>query len=823
MLVRTAIDGGWSVVASGGPGADTLAGRALPASVPGCVHTDLVADGAIPDPFLQENERATSWVGRTDWTYTTTLSHPAAADGQRIELVAHGLDTVADVRLDGALLGSVRNMHRTHRFDVTHLLNGGEQVLEVAFRSPLAEAEAASARLGARPHVNEHPYNAVRKNASSFGWDWGPDLSTSGIWRPIVLEAWSVARISSVRTQVDVRTDGTGVLDVVVEVERAADDALDLAVTVDGVGAAAVLGAGATSASVRVQIPDVERWWPHGYGGQRLYDVGIELSQGGQRLDGRTSRVGFRTVRVEIPEDAQGTGFVIVVNDRPVLVRGYNWIPDDALVSRVDRGRYESRIREAVASNANLLRVWGGGIYESDDFYDVCDELGVLVWQDFLFACAAYAEEDELAAEVEAEAREAVARLSGRASLTLWCGGNECLWGYEDWDWKRPLDGRTWGAGFYRGLLPAIVAELDPSRPYIPGSPFSPRADRHPNDPSHGPMHIWDVWNERDYTAYLGYRPRFVSEFGFQGPPTWSTLTRALDEDSLDPWSPGMLAHQKAEDGNGKLERGMAPHLPAPTTFEDWHWATSLNQARAVALGVEHFRSLAPRCTGVVVWQLNDCWPVTSWAAVDGDGRRKPLWYALRRAFADRHVALLPEAGGQLLAVVNDSDEPWRTRARIRRMTWSGEVLAETTLPVGIAERGALRIPLPDVVAQPADPADELLVVDIDGLRSLAPFAEDVDSLLPDAVLDVDVRPADGGYDVVVTAGSVVRDLALLVDRAAPGAVVNDMLVALLPGETAVFRVTSAEPLDPARLAARDVVRCANDLAAAARAGVPAG
>lgn len=441
---------GWTVAASAGPGSEILGDRTFDAVVPGCVHDDLLAAGAIPDPYLEENERETAWIGRSSWTYSTRISHPVPSHGERVELVCEGLDTVAEVRLDGVLLGEARNMHRTHRFDVTALVTGQQQRLEVAFRAPLDEADAASAALGPRPHVNEHPYNALRKNASSFGWDWGPAVASSGIWRPIRLETWSVARLGTVLTHVDVLPDGTGVLEVHAEVVRAAEATLRLAVSVAGrEGVAAVDG---VEAVVRIEVPHVERWWPRGYGDQPLYDVSVGL-HADDLLDQRTSRVGFRTVRVEQPADEHGTGFVVVVNDEPVLVRGYNWIPDDALLPRVDRAAYERGVRDAVESNANLLRVWGGGLYESDDFYDVCDEQGVLVWQDFLFACAAYAEEG-LAQEVEAEAREAVARLSGRASLVLWCGGNECLWGHEDWGWKEPLAGRSWGEGFYRRLLP---------------------------------------------------------------------------------------------------------------------------------------------------------------------------------------------------------------------------------------------------------------------------------------------------------------------------------------------------------------------------------
>jgi beta-mannosidase len=821
--VRLEIHDGWTVRASHGPGVERLAGRSLPAAVPGCVHLDLLAAGVLDDPYVGDNEAAAQWVGRTDWTFTTQFLLGGVEPGTRYELVADGLDTVCDVVLNGVVVGSTRDMHRAHRFDVGTALRVGENELEVRFRAPLDEAEAATDRLGARPHVNTHPYNALRKNASSFGWDWGPDLPSSGVWRPLALESWTGARIAAVRPLVDVRPDGTGVLDVHVDLDRTHSAPLEVRAQVAGRTSTVVVPGAGTSTVVRVEVPDVALWWPRGYGGQALHDLRVSVGTDGRELDARDARIGFRTITASVEADDAGTSFGLVVNGRPILVRGYNWIPDDAFPSRVDADRYRRRIVDACESGANLLRVWGGGIYESDAFYDVCDELGVLVWQDFAFACAAYAEEHELAAEVEAEARDAVTRLSSHASLALWCGGNECLWGHEDWGWKEPLAGRTWGLGYYSGLLPSVLASLDPTRPYVPGSPFSPSGDAHPNDPAHATVHIWDVWNDRDYTAYLEYRPRFVAEFGFQGPPTWATLTRAVAPEHLDPWSPTMLVHQKAEDGNGKLERGLAPHLPAPTGIDDWHWATSLNQARAMRLGVEHFRSLAPHCRGVVVWQLNDCWPVISWAAVDGDGRRKPLWYGLRHAYADRLLTLLPDGDDLVLGVVNDTDDALRGTVAVRRLTHDGEVLAHDEVEVDVAPRSAARHVVPSHVGAPGSAAREAVVADGLGLRAVRPCAEDVDSALDDVRLDVVADRTDDGWAVSVTSHGFVRDLALLVDRLDPDAVVDDMLVTLLPGETATFRVRSDRELSAAAFADPLVLRSANQLCAAARPGSPAG
>ena len=547
--------------------------------------------------------------------------------------------------------------------------------------------------LGPRPHVNAHPYNAIRTMACAFGWDWGPDAVTAGIWRPIGLDRWRGARIAALRPLVGVDGD-TGRLTAHVDLERDDDVAgLTLQVAVGDAGVTTQLRPGETAATVEVEVPGVRLWWPRGYGAQPLYPVTVTV---GDSATGRThavarTRVGFRTVELDTTPDEHGTPFTIVVNGEPVFARGVNWIPDDILLPRVTRERYRERITPAVEANVNLVRVWGGGIYESDDLYDACDELGVLVWQDFLFACAAYAEEEPLRGEVIAEAREAVTRLSPHPSLVLWNGGNENLWGHEDWGWKERLGDLSWGLGYYDDVLPGIVAELDPTRPYCPGSPWSPGAGHHPNDPAHGTTHLWEVWNRLGYEHYRDAVPRFVSEFGFQGPPAWATLTRAVHDDPLRADGPALLAHQKAEDGQAKLLRGLRGHLPEPTSFDDWHWATSLNQARAVALGVEHARSWSPVCSGAIVWQLNDCWPVVSWAAVDGDGRRKPLWYALRRSFADRLLTVQPRDGGLALVAVNDTADPWTASARVTRRSFDGSVLADMTVPLDVPPRASPR------------------------------------------------------------------------------------------------------------------------------------
>ena len=648
--------------------------------------------------------------------------------------------------------------------------------------------------------------------ACNFGWDWGPTVVTAGIWQPIGLHSWSTARLAQVRPQVTV--DGTtGLVEVHIDVERASTESLTVTAEVGGVVGVATIGAGSIGAVLRLSVPDVRRWWPRGYGEQPLYPLRVVLaSEGGRELDRWERRVGFRSVRIDTTPDAHGTPYTLLVNDVPVFVKGVNWIPDDAFVTRITRERLAERFRQACAANVNYLRVWGGGRYESEDFYDLADELGLLVGQDFLFACAAYPEEEPFAAEVAAEAREHVVRLASHPSLVTWTGNNENIWGFADWGWPEKLAGRSWGAGFYHRLLPSIVAALDPTRPYWPGSPWSGTDDLHPNDPAHGTMHIWDVWNQIDYTHYRDYIPRFVAEFGFQAPPAYATLRRALSDEPLASDSPGMRHHQKAMDGDLKLRRGLDAHLPEPRDFDDWHYLTQVNQARAIRLALEHFRSHQPVCMGAIVWQLNDCWPVTSWAAIDGDGRRKPLWYALRDAFAERLLTLQPRDGGLVLVASNDTDRPWRAEATVTSYDLGGKALVSTTAAVDVAPRAVQTIPLPDGVALPEEPRSELLRAVAGEQQAWWFYAEDRDIDYPAARYETNVEPVPGGYAVTVTAGTILRDLTLFPDRLDPAATVDQSLVTLLPGESVTFKVSSAVSLPAANLAARPVLRCVNDI-----------
>ena len=805
---------GWSLVPE--PLREQLA-TGIPATVPGVVHTDLLAAGLIEDPYVGTAEADQHWVGAQAWTYRAEFELAAYAEelkAENCDLICDGLDTIAEVFCNGAPIGRSANMHRRNVFATEGRLHAGPNVIEVVF-SPVLEYTAEMAALvGERVHVERDPYNLVRKMACNFGWDWGPRLITAGIWKSIGLRSWDTARIADVAVFATASQNTSG----------GWDGQLRLHVQVTGNTRFAALtvrvhGAGATQANAEatvvaedwteivVPVSDIQPWWPHSLGDQPRYHVDVTLHNDVAVLDEAGRDTGFRSIELDTTPDADSRGatFGLRINGAGVFVRGMDWIPDDCFPSRITPERYRERVQQAKDANVDLLRIWGGGIYEQAAFYEACDELGVMVWQDFCLACAAYPEEEPFRSEVEAEARDNVTRLSAHPSLVIWNGNNECIWGFHDWKWADQLDGHTWGAGYYYELLPAIVAELDPSRPYWPGSPSSGlgevAAGLHPNDMNFGCVHIWDVWNERDYTGYDDYSPRFVAEFGYQGPATWATWARTLKPEDRSATSEAMLAHQKAAGGNTKLNKGIRGHLPQPgecaEDFDEWLFAMQLQQARAARYGIDRWRSLRGHCFGSILWQLNDCWPVTSWAALDlgtnaaGQpvARRKPLWYAVRSAYADRVAILKAEGVGWRLALVNDGRDEWNASGQVELRRLSGEVLwsmpVDVVVPVRARKDVAVAPPLPD-----GPPDDLVLVVTVAGAeRCVQLLAEDVAAAIPAPALEATVVATATGAAVTVVAATFLRSLCLFPDRVAEDATTDTLMVDLFPGESHTFDV----------------------------------
>ncbi|MFA6962129.1 MAG: glycoside hydrolase family 2 protein [Opitutaceae bacterium] len=610
---------------------DTTSKTWLPATVPGCVHTDLLAAGKIPDPFYGTNELDLQWIEERDWEYRTTVTVTAAFLSEpEIELCADGLDTVATVTLNGKKIATTDNMFIAHRWAVKKHLRAGRNELVIRFRSALDYIQKT--RTGFTPPNNfNDPAGGgcvrIRKQQCQFGWDWGPRFVTAGIWRALRLEARGVNRLAHVRVSQTHADSGRHVaLTLAPELARP-DPSVTYWVTLSLDGQPLV-----ESDTLSFAVPSPQLWWPAGQGGQPLYTLTVTARDtDGRDLDTVTKRIGLRTIILDRHPDQWGESFQFVVNGRPVFIKGANWIPADSFVTRLDRAAYARDLNAAVHANMNCLRVWGGGIYESEDFYDLCDELGLLVWQDFMFACNLYPADETFLASVKTEAAQQTARLHHRACLALWCGNNELVQLNLAALQSNP-DLKAGYLALFHELLPDAVTAHDGVTAYWPSSEW--RGDfinGHEHGEKCGDTHFWDVWHSRKPVKdYEKWSFRFCSEFGMQSyssPQTNATFAPA-DANVFDAI---MENHQKNRAGNQIILDYVSRRYRFPKSQDDLIYLSQLNQAYCMQVGIEHYRRLTPRCMGAIYWQLNDCWPVASWSSIEYTGRWKALHYAARR------------------------------------------------------------------------------------------------------------------------------------------------------------------------------------------------
>ncbi len=615
------------------------------AVVPGCVHRDLRRQALIPDPFFGTNELDLQWVEERDWEYTTAFNVSAALlTEETVELACDGLDTLATVYLNGRELARTDNMFISWRWNVKPLLRRGRNDLRIVF------ASAARALPKTRPEHQPKEFNdsvgrssVFRKEQCQFGWDWGPRFVTAGIWRDLRLEAWSGNRLDSVRVIQDHARDGSVSLSFTPELSRSDKSATyGLTLSLNGQVIAEVSG---PIENLKSKIENPSLWWPNGHGAQPLYTVEVTARDGTGRVFGTWSRrIGLRTIALDRSKDQWGESFRFVVNGRPVFAKGANWIPAHSFVAGLTRADYERDLQSAVRANMNMMRVWGGGLYESEEFYDVCDELGLLVWQDFMFACTLYPGDRAFLASVQTEAEHNIRRIRHRASLALWCGNNEI----ETLNWdtleKNPQLRRNYDAIFHE-ILPAAVAVHDGVTAYWPTSPY--RGDKRNNDytikalgEKSGDTHFWDVWHARHPVKdYEKWKFRFVSEFGMQSyssPETQATFSTPADNNVF---GPVMENHQKNTAGNQIILDYVSRLYRFPKSQEALIYLSQLNQAHCMQTGVEHYRRISPICMGALYWQLNDCWPVASWSSIEHTGRWKALQHIARRFFAPALVS----------------------------------------------------------------------------------------------------------------------------------------------------------------------------------------
>jgi beta-mannosidase len=659
----------------------------LPAAVPGTAHGALLAAGRIPDPFYGRNEVDVRWVAERSWAWR--LAFDVAGElAPHEELVFEGLDTYCTVWLNGAQLLVSDNMFVPRRVDVRGLLQPGRNELLIRFDPALARAREVEALHGKRQLWNGDSARLhARKAQYHFGWDWGPELICSGPWRPVRRHSWT-GRIADLqcRSVVDVAAR-RATLQLTAQLEGAGRQLAFELLDPEGVCVAAqTVPAGAARATL--EVADARLWWPRGLGGQPLYTLVARLLDGERVLAEDRRRIGLRTLRLlQAPVDGEaGSSFHFEVNGQELFAGGANWIPNDSLLERITPARYRERVAQAAAANMNMLRVWGGGIYEHEAFYEACDELGLLVWQDFMFACGLYPANEAFLASVRAEAESQVKRLRHHACLALWCGNNEDYMLAESAG--VPLESFE-ARAIYEGLLPEVCEALDPGRAYWPGSPFTPGGGKS-SDATVGDRHSWEVWHQQmlPYQRYGDVQARFVSEFGMQSHPSLALFESVLPGHERFPESRTVQWHNKAgsaagPDGHRRLAVYLADNLRVGPTLAEHVYATQFVQAEAMRVAYQDFRRRWQRpgaraVSGALVWQLNDCWPVTSWALIDAAGTVKPAWHAVRRALAPLAVAVRLEAGRARAAVMNGGVAAATVALELRVFALDGRLLAET-------------------------------------------------------------------------------------------------------------------------------------------------
>jgi len=826
---RTEIATGWTFRKVAHKGAAEEAW--LPATVPGCVHTDLLAAGKIGDPFFRLNEKDQQWIENEAWEYRTTLPVDAATLArERVELVFAGLDTFAEVFVNGAPVLTADNMFRSWRADVKAKLKAGDNQILVRFASPIATVKPAYDKLGYKlPAANDQGKEMVsmwaRKAPYHYGWDWGPRFVTSGIWRPVALEAWDEARLDDVQVfQNKLEGGKTAELGIVARVVAARAGKARVTVAQPGgptLGHADVtLKPGVNDVKLGARIDKPELWWPAGLGAQKLYTLETKLATAdGKASDSRATRIGLRTIEVEHQRDAEGKSFTIKVNGAPVFMKGANWIPADSFVTRVTPDRYRTLLQSAVDANMNMLRVWGGGIYEDDRFYDLADEMGLLVWQDFMFACSIYPGDEPFVESVRHEAIENVRRLRNHPSLTLWAGNNENEAAWKQWGWQikfalnKKAQDRIWAdyKRMFHEVLPAVVAAEDPGRFYTRSSPSANDDKVPPNKKNWGDMHFWGVWHaENPYEAYSDNISRFMSEYGFQSFPELASVKRYTAPDGSD-WnieSPVMLSHQRHPRGNPLIRTYMDRDFRKPKDFASFLYVGQVLQGTVIKYAVEAHRRAMGHNWGSLYWQLDDCWPVASWSSIDYYGRWKAEQYFARKFFSPVLVSPVVEKGVVTIWGVSDRRADTRARLAVRLVDFAGSVLTKWEQPIqlaGNASRAYMTFPEKEIL-KGVDATKVVLVAELEPeggpvQRNLLFFKKTKDLQLPKPEVKVGVAAgANGALAVSVSAKQLARNVFL-----AAGGIdgfFDDNYFDLLPGETVTVTFRPRAATTPAALQA---------------------
>ena len=791
------------------------------AKVPGTVHQDLLNHNRIPNPFYGMNEEAVQWVENEDWMYRTSFvvdEQQLSRDAAVLEM--DGLDTYADVFLNGALILRSDNMFVGHKIEVKPVLRKGVNQLLVRFRSPVKEVLPQLQTYGFDyPASNDHsPWRTsvyTRKAPYSYGWDWGIRLATCGIWRPVRLVFSDVARIEDYYVCQEAVTQAKADVDNRLEINNVTSSTVSALLKVDyhysdsdtkEIKKQIELRPGANTVSLPVSIEKPHLWMPNGWGEPSLYKFTASLSVDGVEIAKQERNVGLRTVRVVMDDNEHGTSFYFVVNGKPMFAKGANFIPDDALLPNVTPQRYKRIFEDVKAANMNMLRVWGGGVYEDDEFYDEADRNGILIWQDFMFACSSYPHDPLFVGRVESEAEYNIKRLRGHASLAMWCGNNEIYEAMRYWGWQRKYSAEAFAEmerGYnvlFRELLPQMVERLDGTRFYMHSSPYEANWGR-PNSWKTGDSHNWGTWHGRKpFESFDTDVPRFMSEYGFQAFPEMKTIRTFAEENDFELESPVMNAHQKADIGNALIKQTMGLYYKVPEQFEDLVYVGLVLQGQGMRHGIEAHRRNRPYCMGSLFWQLNDSWPVVSWSSIDYYGNWKALMYQSKRAFVPILINAIKEDDDLCVYLISDElQDHDGVRLNVELMDFDGKVHGKWTQSGMLAANSSvlfMKKPAGELQGK-LSAANSLLHFTLK-TKNGATLADDVfyfaypkDQKLPEANIETSVRRRGDAIEMTLKTDKLARDI--FVEVPVQGVRFTDNFFDLLPGQRKKIAITSPE------------------------------
>ena len=785
----------------------------LPATVPGDVHLDLIANKVIPDPFFRGNEAKLQWIENASWEYRDTFDvTPALLARANVDLVFDGIDSPAHVYLNGKEVLHTDDSFRTWRVSAKADLHAGNNLLRVVFPSPVTSAKEIADKDPWQPRTGTDPKTYIRKPAYEYGWDWGPRFVTSGIWRAARIEAWDKARIADFAVRQRDVSKEVAHIDAEVEIEASAAGPAQVKIEYPDaapLSRSVTLHEGRNLVDIPIEIHQPRLWYPAGYGDQPLYEFTAELAPSGQGADKRTVKTGLRSIVLDRHLDQWGRSFQFLVNGIPAFAKGADVIPFDSFPNRVTAADYRRILQSARDANMNMIRHWGGGYYETDEFYQICDELGIMVWQDFMYGNDWQPGTYRFKLTMEAEAEDQVRRLRNHPSIVIWCGNNETEealnWGPRD---KLPLEVKyqMWQDYLteFSGILNRVVERLDAETPYWPSSPSSDYEELSDTYQS-GDAHIWDVWHGRvPFSTYETHHPRFVTEYGFQSFPEMKTIEAFTEpQDRTSIFTPVMLAHQKNNEGNDIIHNYLLKDYPEPKDFPSFLYASQVLQAEGIKIGAEHFRRSRPETMGSIYWQLNDCWPVASWSSIDYYGRWKALQYYARRFYAPILVSPHVEDGSLRVYVVSDKTAAQPASLQVRLMDFSGKVLLESKQDISIdplSSKVYLDWPLAKLAqAGASDTSHVFVVAELSSgseaiSRNLVYLAPTKEVQLEPAHLTVDTTGSNGKYTIRISSPVLARSVYL--SFGSLDAQVSDNYFDLLPGETREITATSSASLD---------------------------